>query len=104
MLPLPIDSILESILAAYSKSPNLIVSATPGAGKTTRIAPAILKAGLIPARQKILMLQPRRLATKAVAARIAEENGWKLGGAEVGYQVRFEKCFEKDTRLLVMTE
>ncbi len=104
MAKLPIHSILEEFKLAYAQVQNLIVTATPGAGKTTQIAPALLKSGLIPAGKKILMLQPRRLAAKAVAARIAEENNWSLGRAEVGYQVRFEKRFQENTQLLIMTE
>lgn len=101
---LPIDSILDAFLAAYTKENVLIVQATPGAGKTTRVAPALKKAGLIPKDKKILMLQPRRIAAKATAARIAEENSWNLGGDEVGYHVRFEKSFQKNTQLIIMTE
>lgn len=100
---LPIDSILEDFLDAYSKQNNIIVLATPGAGKTTRLAPALLEKNLIPKSKKVLMLQPRRLAAKAVSSRIAEERGWTLG-KEVGYQVRFEKCWGPETQLLVMTE
>jgi ATP-dependent helicase HrpB len=101
---LPIDSILDAFLAAYTKENVLIVQATPGAGKTTRVAPALIKAGLLSKDKKILMLQPRRIAAKATAARIAEENGWNLGGSEVGYHVRFEKSFQKNTQLIIMTE
>jgi len=100
---LPIDSILDEFLDTYSKQNNIVVLATPGAGKTTRLAPSLLQKNLIPKGKKILMLQPRRLAAKAVAARIAEENGWTLG-KEVGYLVRFEKCWGPETQLLVMTE
>lgn len=50
------------------------------------------------------MLQPRRIAAKATASRIAEENSWNLGAGEVGYHVRFDKCFQKTTRLVIMTE
>ncbi len=100
---LPIDSILNDFLDTYSKQNNIIILATPGAGKTTRLAPALVAKNLVPKNKKILMLQPRRLAAKAVAARIAEEREWTLG-KEVGYQVRFEKCLGPETQLLVMTE
>lgn len=100
---LPIDSILKELLEVYKTQRNFVVLASPGAGKTTRIPPALLKSKLVQNGKKILMLQPRRLAAKAVAARMAEENAWVLG-KEVGYQVRFEKCFDNKTQLIVMTE
>ena len=53
--------------------------------------------------QNIVMLQPRRVAARASAARIAEENGWELG-REVGYHVRFDRKIGRDTRLRVLTE
>ncbi len=101
---LPIDSILSDFLNAFKTTNNFIVLATPGAGKTTRLAPALIREKIIPANKKILMLQPRRLAAKAIAARIADENNWKLGATEVGYHVRFEKSLSKDTQLVIMTE
>src|SRR5213078_1001470 len=51
----------------------------------------------------VILLQPRRVAARAIAARIAEEQGWTLGG-EVGWQVRFDRRFGPGTRLLVVTE
>ena len=74
-----------------------MVTAAPGAGKTTRVPPALLAAG------PVILLQPRRVAARAIAARIADERGWTLGG-EVGWQVRFERRFTATTRLLVVTE
>jgi ATP-dependent helicase HrpB len=73
------------------------LSAAPGAGKTTRVPPALIDAG------SVILLQPRRVAARAVARRIAEERGWTLG-REIGWQIRFEKRFSRDTRLLVVTE
>ncbi len=101
--PLPIDAVLPEIEASLRASPNLVLVAEPGAGKTTRVPAFLLERGLVPDGQKILVLQPRRLAARAVAARIAEERAWELGG-EVGYNVRFESRFRASTRLLVMTE
>ena len=75
----------------------VVLSAAPGAGKTTRVAPALLDAG------PLILLQPRRVAARAVAARIADERGWTLG-REIGWQIRFERRFSADTRLLVVTE
>jgi len=74
-----------------------VLSASPGAGKTTRIPPALIDAG------PVILLQPRRLAARAVARRIAVERGWTIG-REVGWQIRFERRFSRETRLLVVTE
>ena len=74
-----------------------MLSAAPGAGKTTRIPPALVDRG------PVILLQPRRVAARAVARRIADERGWTIG-REVGWQIRFERRFSRDTRLLVVTE
>lgn len=74
-----------------------MVVAPPGAGKTTRLPPALCADG------PLILLQPRRVAARAIARRIAEEQGWTLG-QEVGWQVRFEHRFSERTRLLVATE
>lgn len=98
-ISLPIDPLLSSIAEAMAQSENLILTATPGAGKTTRLPPELLN--VVPG--KIAVLQPRRMAAVAAAARIAEERGWKLG-EEVGYQVRFESKITAKTRLIFMTD
>ncbi len=103
-LTLPIDGSMPEILALIREHRRLVLIAQPGAGKTTRVAPAILGAGLLSREHpNIVLLQPRRVATRSVAGRIAEENGWKVG-EEVGYQVRFERRIGPRTRLKVMTE
>jgi ATP-dependent helicase HrpB len=104
MLPLPIDAILPAVSAALRDGPAAVVVAAPGAGKTTRVPPAVLDAaGVLRRDQAVLVLQPRRIAARATAARIAEERGSPLG-REVGYHVRFERRAGRETRLLVMTE
>jgi ATP-dependent helicase HrpB len=104
LVTLPIDSALPEILAKIATRRRLVLVAQPGAGKTTRVAPAILRSGLLTtAHPNLVLLQPRRVATRSVAARIGEENGWQLG-EEVGYQVRFEKKIGPRTRIKVMTE
>jgi ATP-dependent helicase HrpB len=103
MDPLPIDSSLPEIIARLS-SRSLVLVAPPGSGKTTRVPPAILRSGLLSAEYpSAIVLQPRRLAARASAARIAEEQGWTLG-EEVGYQVRFERRLTRNTRLRFLTE
>ena len=105
MVSLPIDAYLPAITDALREHRVLVLVAEPGAGKTTRVPPAILKANLLPASQpRLVMLQPRRLAARAAAERIASENDWTVGGDDVGYQVRFENKLTPRTRLRVVTE
>lgn len=101
---LPIDTLLAQIVSAVSSARSAVVVAPPGAGKTTRLPPAIVRAGLLPNEYPTaVMLQPRRVAARAAAARIAEEQGWMLG-EEVGYQIRFDNRTSPRTRLRVVTE
>lgn len=99
MTPLPVDVVLPDLLAALAHSPCVVLQAPTGAGKTTRVPPALLDGGLGP----VVMLEPRRVAARAAARRIADERGVPLGG-EVGYHVRFERKAGRDTRILVVTE
>ena len=104
MTPLPIDPMLPEILARVRDHRRLVLVAAPGAGKTTRVPPALLGAGLLPPEHPdLVLLQPRRVAARASAARIADEQGWALGG-RVGYQIRFERRIGPETRLKVVTE
>jgi ATP-dependent helicase HrpB len=103
MTPLPIDAHIPGILESLT-SRSLVVVSPPGSGKTTRLPAAVLDAGLL-AREspRVLVLQPRRIAARAAAARVAVERGWELGGP-VGYQVRFERRVSRATRLQFITE
>src|SRR4051794_37559121 len=104
MDPLPIDPILPEIVASLRQSRSLVLVAPPGSGKTTRVPPAVLRAGILsPRNPTLVLLQPRRVAARAAADRIAEENGWRVG-EEVGYQVRSERRVGPKTRLRVETE
>src|SRR5262245_55077131 len=94
---LPIDAHIDTIVDAVHRRRAAVVTAPPGAGKTTRVPPALAADG------RVILLQPRRMAARAIAARIADERGWTLG-REVGWQVRFDRRFAADTRLLVVTE
>jgi len=100
--PLPIDPLLPEVVAALKSNPALVLEAPPGAGKTTRVPPALLDAGLA-GRGEILVLQPRRLAARLAAARVAEERGEKLGET-IGYQIRFEDVSGPRTRVRFLTE
>ena len=97
MIPLPIDPFIPPIVADLRRARAAVVVAAPGAGKTTRLPPALIADG------PVILLQPRRVAARAIAARIAEERGWSIGG-EVGWQVRFDQKLSAATRLLVVTE
>ncbi len=99
---LPIDAVLPELLTALKQHNAIVLRAPTGAGKTTRVPPAILDARLAGGKQ-VVVLQPRRLAARAAAWRIASERNAPLGG-EVGYQVRFEKQASRETKLLVATD
>ncbi len=104
MIPLPIDAALPEIVARARDRRCLVLVAPPGAGKTTRVPVALVRAGLMAAgHPALVLLQPRRVAARAAASRIAEENGWILG-EEVGYQIRFERRIGRETRIRVVTE
>ena len=104
MTSLPIDARIPELLASLGKHRCLVLVAPPGAGKTTRVPTAIVKGGVLAAEHPALvLLQPRRVAARASAERIAEENEWTLG-EEVGYQIRFERRIGPRTRLRVATE
>src|SRR5882757_7703717 len=96
---LPVASVLSSGVAA-SRGGAIVVTAPPGSGKTMLVPAAILDD--LPSPQKVILIQPRRLAARAVARRIAMLRGSSVG-EEVGYQVRFDKQVGRDTRLVVVT-
>jgi ATP-dependent helicase HrpB len=98
-LQLPIDPLLPRIREALGSSPYLVIEAPPGAGKTTRVPPALLD--LVPG--SVLVLEPRRLAVRLAARRVAQEMSEPLGET-VGYQVRFEDVAGPRTRLRFVTE
>ena len=97
--PLPIDPVLPALVEAVLRDGHAVLEAPPGAGKTTRVPPALLDH--IPGR--ILMLEPRRLAARAAAERMAHERGDALG-ATVGYRVRGDAKVSNATRIEVVTE
>lgn len=103
LAPLPLDLAWSEIEGALQAHKNLVLVAEPGAGKTTRFPPRLLQTGLLKGNQKVLVLEPRRLAARASAARIATEQNWDLGD-QVGYQVRFENKTGLRTRLQFLTE
>ncbi len=98
---LPIDDAIPDLLAALKSRGRAVLQAPPGAGKTTRVPLEMLDAGLCSG--KIVMLEPRRLAARAAAERMAETLGQRAGET-VGYRVRGETKTSKSTRIEVVTE
>ncbi|HVO99006.1 MAG TPA: ATP-dependent helicase C-terminal domain-containing protein [Bryobacteraceae bacterium] len=98
-MKLPIDEMLPQVVETLRREKYLVIEAPPGAGKTTRIPPALLPV----ARGEIVVLEPRRLAARMAARRVASELGERLGET-VGYQVRFEDISGPRTRLRFVTE
>jgi len=94
---LPVDPFIPGIVEHLRQSRAVVVSAQPGAGKTTRIPPALVSDG------PLILLQPRRVAARAIAQRIAAEQEWTVG-EEIGWQIRLERRFGPRTTLLVATE
>ena len=99
-MSLPIDQVIPEAIAALRDRRALILSAPPGTGKTTRFPDRLLNEPWL--KQRILLVQPRRVAARAAARRIAMERGSPLGG-EVGYHVRLDKKISRDTRLIALT-
>ncbi len=99
---LPIYEIEREIIARLQSDRRLILSAPTGSGKSTQVPQMLLKHGLL-ADGQVVILQPRRLATRLLAARVAQELGVKLG-EEVGYQIRFENVTSAKTKIRFVTE
>jgi ATP-dependent helicase HrpB len=98
-VPLPIEPLLPELVQRLPAGGTVLLQAPPGAGKTTRVPLALLKA----CSGRILMLEPRRLAAKAAAERLAAELGERVGG-QVGYRVRLESRISAATRIEVLTD
>lgn len=99
---LPIWEIHSQIVESLRASNRLILSAPTGSGKTTQVPQMLLQAGLLGDGQ-VVILQPRRLAARLLATRVAQELGVKLG-REVGYQIRFENVTSAATKIRFVTE
>ena len=99
---LPIYEIESEIIAQLKTDKRLILSAPTGSGKSTQVPQMLLKHGLLGDGQ-VVVLQPRRLAARLLAARVAHELGAKLG-EEVGYQIRFENVTSAKTKIRFVTE
>jgi ATP-dependent helicase HrpB len=100
--PLPIDAALPDLLAALREQSSAVLIAPPGAGKTTRV-PLVLAGEVWAAEKKILLLEPRRLAARAAAARMAATLRERVGDT-LGLRLRFGSKLSRRTRIEVVTE
>ena len=98
----PIAPLLPELKRALASSTRLVLEAPPGAGKTTQVPPALLDEAWLGGR-KILMLEPRRIATRAAAEFMAAQRGESVGET-IGYRIRFENKISAATRIEVVTE
>ncbi len=102
MISLPIDNVLPALRQALGQRHEVVLEAPPGAGKTTRVPLTLLNEPWL-AGQRILMLEPRRLAARAAAERLASELGESVGET-VGYRIRLDSKVGPRTRIEVVTE
>jgi len=100
---LPIYELESAIIQSLRAQGRLIVQAPTGSGKSTQIPQMLLRHGLLGERGEVVVLQPRRLATRMLAKRVAEEMGSPLGDV-VGYQIRLESRLSERTRIRFVTE
>src|ERR1700689_620412 len=100
--PLPIDAALPELARVLAANNAAVLVAPPGAGKTTRVPLALLDAPWLK-NKKIIMLEPRRIAARASAERMAQTIGERVGET-VGYRVRFGSKVSRATKIEVVTE
>src|SRR5580698_10620249 len=100
--PLPITQALPDLLNLLAEGRNAVLQAPPGAGKTTGVPLALLNAAWL-GGAKILMLEPRRLAAKAAARRMAALLGETVG-ARIGYRIRLDSRVGRETRIEIVTD
>jgi len=100
--PLPIYELESALVAGLQQQPRVIIQAPTGSGKSTQVPQIVLDRGLAGAGE-IVVLQPRRLATRMLAARVAQERAVRLGD-EVGYQIRLDRVTSAKTRIRFVTE
>ena len=102
MINLPIHTVLKDLKSSLQTNSTLILEAPPGAGKSTVVPISLLGEAWL-GDKIIIMLEPRRVAARMVAAQMAKLLGEELGQS-VGYQVKMDSCYTKETKILVVTE
>jgi len=102
MQDLPINAVLQDVKTSLESNPTLILQAPPGAGKSTRVPLSLLDSHFLEDKI-IIMLEPRRVAARMVATQMAKLLGEELG-QRVGYQVKMDSNYSKETKILVVTE
>ncbi|MFQ3225868.1 MAG: ATP-dependent helicase HrpB, partial [Lentimonas sp.] len=100
-LTLPIHSVADQLVAGLAEHGRVVLSAPTGSGKSTQVPQILIDAARV--QGDVVVLQPRRLAARLLAKRVAQERGCKLG-EEVGYQIRFENVVGPKTRIRFVTE
>lgn len=101
MISLPVDRVLGELRDSLGQHGAVVLEAPPGTGKTTRVPPALATSGAVDGA--VWVLEPRRIAARAAARRVAQERGWTVGG-EVGFQVRGERQVSAATKVCFVTE
>jgi len=102
MQTLPINQVIPQVKSTLQRHKTLVLQAPPGAGKTTALPLALLDEPWLEGKQ-IIMLEPRRLAVRASATRMAEILGEKVG-ERIGYQIKMDSVQSKHTKILIVTE
>ncbi|MGF1485308.1 MAG: ATP-dependent helicase HrpB [Opitutales bacterium] len=100
---LPVRRLAGELVEALQRTNRVVLQAPTGSGKSTQVPQILLESGGIPEGQHIVVLQPRRLAARLLAKRVAHEHGSRLGEA-VGYHIRFDRVFGPATRIKFVTE
>lgn len=101
--PLPVDTLAPALASTLAQERNFVLTAPTGSGKSTRVPAMIAKELADSSRPGVIVLQPRRMAARLLARRVAEEAGCQLGGF-VGYQIRHERRTSAATRISFVTE
>jgi ATP-dependent helicase HrpB len=102
LVDLPVNDVVDDLKSVLAAGTTALLIAPPGAGKTTSVPLHLLNEPWMNGR-KILMLEPRRLATRAAAQRMAQTTNTNVGSL-IGYQTRDDRVLGSDTRIEVITE